>query len=220
MSTLPRARRDAGFTLMELLVAMGLFAILITITMTMAVSTSKAVTATQTFTSLNEQARVAIERMSRELRQAEAITAVTLPSGSSAAVAMTLTNDFNSNGIIDATAIDPEVLTYRYDPVADRVTLTANDPDGTAVTRPILTEHVTHFKLDFRSSLWQYDKDGDGVTTWQELDASPSVGNDNGTLDGSELAKVDSVGIELTITEDGHAQTYQTAVGLRNNALT
>jgi hypothetical protein len=197
---------------------MGLFSILITITMTMAIGTSRAVSATQAFTSLNEQARVAIERMSRELRQAEAITAVTLPTATTG-VAMTLTNDFNSNGIIDSSAVDPEVLTYRYDPVGHRVTLTANDVDGTAVTRPILSENVTKFSLQFRSSLWQYDKNGDGVTAWQELDASPSIGNGNGILDGAELSRIDSVAIELTVTEDGHSQTYQTAVGLRNNAL-
>lgn len=209
---------ESGFTLVELLVAMGLFALLTTTAMVAVLSTNKAVTAAKSFTSMNEQARIAFERITRELRQAEQITAVTLPATLGGASALTFTDDFNANGVIDLTAVDPEVLTYRYDPAAQRVTLTANDPDGTAVTRPILSDNVTKFDLQFRSSLWQYDKNGDGVTTWQELDASPGVGNGNGTLD-VELAKIDSVVIELTITDGGHAQTYQTQVGLRNNAL-
>ena len=198
---------------------MTLFAILTTAAMTVVLSTNRAVIATRSFTSANEQARIAFERITRELRQAEQIIDAHLPATPTDPVSITFTDDFNSNGVIDATAVDPEILTYRYDPAVDHVTLTANDPTGTAITRPILSDNVTRFDLQFRSSLWQFDKNGDGVTTWQELDASPSVGNGNGALDAPELAKIDSVVIELTITEGGHAQTYQTQVGLRNNAL-
>lgn len=213
------SRNDDAFTLIEILVAMALFAVLTTAAMAAVLSTNRAVVATRSFTSMNEQARIAFERITREMRQAEQITAVVLPSSATDPTSLTFTDDFNSNGLIDLTAVDPEILTYRYDPADDQVTLTANDTDGTAITRPILSDNVTRFDLQFRSSLWQFDKNGDGVTTWQELDASPSIGNGNGVLDAPELAKIDSVVIELTITDGGHAQTYQTQVGLRNNAL-
>ena len=77
---------------------------------------------------------------------------------------------------------------------------------------------MTAFKLEYRSSLWQYDQNGDGITDWAEIDATPSVGNQNGRLDDPEIDKIDSVAITLSVMEGQHRQTYQTQVGLRNRA--
>lgn len=215
----PRQNRDAGFTLTEVIVAIGLFTLLTTIALTGAIAVTRSANATTKYTELTEQARITFERLTRELRQAEQITAVTLPAGPTDKTLLTFAVDFNANGVIEPGAMDPEVLTYTYDPVAKQVTLTATDTYGNTLTRPLLADKVTTFELGFRSSLWQYDKNGDGATTWQELDASPSVGNGNGILDNPELGKVDSVQITLSITDGSQQQTFQTQVGLRNNAL-
>jgi prepilin-type N-terminal cleavage/methylation domain-containing protein len=212
------AERDAGFTLVELMVAIGIFLVLTTMVLSSVLSISNASTAVRQFTNINEQARIAVERLTRELRQAQEIRAVILPAAVGGDTSLTFGVDFNGNGGVDDVVADPEVLTYRYDAAHQRLTLTANDETGTAITRPILSEEVSAFSLDFRSSLWQYDSNGDGVTDWTELDAAPGVGNNNHVLDAPELAKLDLVVITLSVLEGPHRQTYQTQVSLRNNA--
>jgi prepilin-type N-terminal cleavage/methylation domain-containing protein len=210
--------QDAGFTLVELMVAIGIFLLLTTMVLSSVVSISKASTDVRQFTNINEQARIAVERLTRELRQAQEIRAVILPAAVGGDTSLTFGVDFNGNGAVDDVVADPEVLTYRYDAAHQRLTLTANDETGTAITRPILSEEVSAFSLDFRSSLWQYDSNGDGVTDWTELDAASGVGNNNHVLDAPELAKLDLVVITLSVLEGTHRQTYQTQVSLRNNA--
>ena len=51
-------------------------------------------------------------------------------------------DDFNGNGTKDTSAADPKVLTYRWNPVDRKLTLTANDCGGTSVTRPVLAVDV------------------------------------------------------------------------------
>lgn len=221
MSPLDRYRRrpqgDAGMTLIEVLVAMGLFGVLGSLLLGLALSTSRTTTDTRTLANVNEESRLAMERMTRELRQANAITAAQLPP--SATTALTFWTDFNGNGSQDLGAADPEVLTYRWNPATSRLTLTANDASGTAVTRPVLAANVSSFTLDLRSSKWQYDTNADGATTWQELDASgPPVGNANALPDGPELNNIDLVVITMTVLDGAHAQTYTTKVDLRNRS--
>ena len=211
-------RADGGFTLVEVLVAMGLFIMLMSIIMLMVTSASRATQDTRQFTNINEQARIATERLTRELRQAAEIRAVSLPTAPGGDLALTFGVDFNGNQVIDNVAADPEVLTYRYDASDEQLTLTANDELGNAVTRPILSEEVSAFDIQFRSSQWQYDANADGITDWTELDAAVGVGNQNHVLDAPELARIDLVWITLGVLEGTHRQTYQTQVSLRNQA--
>ena len=211
-----RRRGDVGFTLIEVLVAIALFSFLSTALMSVLISTSKAVTAGKQVSTINEEARLALERITREVRQAKQVVAVRLPTPTDATTSMTLWVDFNGNNLQDDTAADPEIVTYAYDPAAHRLTLTANDQYGTAVTRPILAENVSAFTLGFRSSLYAYDKNLDGITDWTELDATLGVGNQNGILDGPELALIDTVTINLSVLQGTRQQTYQTQTNLRN----
>jgi type II secretory pathway pseudopilin PulG len=212
------AEDDAGFTLVELMVAITIFMTILALALAGTVTVSRALNDTRQFTTINEQSRVAMERITRELRQASEIVAVTIPSTVDGEVAVTFGVDFNGNQVLDTVAADPEVLTYRYEPATDRLTLTANDAAGDAITQPILSDDVSAFALDYRSSLWQYDSNGDGITRWSEIDATTGVGNKNGVLDAPELAKIDLVAITLTVLKGVHRQTYQTEVGLRNQA--
>lgn len=206
---------EHGFTLVEMLVAISLFLLLSTALLTMTLSVERAVTASQQFTNMNEQARVATERLSREMRQASEVRSVVIPAVRGGDAAVTFGVDFNGNNIVEDSVQDPEVITYRYDSTNERLTLTANDEDGVAHTRPILSDEVTAFEFEFRSSLWQYDTNGDGITTWQELDAS-AIGNRNNVLDSAELRHIDLIAFTLTVMDGPHKQTYQSLVGLRN----
>ena len=154
--------------------------------------------------------------MGRELRQAREVDAVQFAVGSTGSTALTIWTDFDRNGVRATGAADPEVLTYRWTPSTGQLTLTANDTAGTEVTKPVLAEVVSAFDLRLRSSLWEYDANADGVTTWEELDAS-AIGNGN-TVPDVELKKIDLISIRLTVTEGKAARTFYMQVDLRNRA--
>jgi type II secretory pathway pseudopilin PulG len=210
-------RRDEGISLVEVLVAMGLFGVLSTLLLGFAISTSQVTDDTRKLAGVNEESRLAMERFSRELRQANEILSFTLPADPTTdPVAMTFWTDFDGDGAQDLSATDPEVLTYRWDPTNHRLTLTANDPSGTAVTRPVLASNVSAFTLDLSSSLWEHDHNGDGVTTWQEIDGYAPVGDHDGVPDPLELDLVDLVSVSMTVLDGPHRQTYTSQVDLRN----
>lgn len=212
-------RPDAGSSMVEVLVGIGLFALLGSVLLGVALSTSRFSDDTRELTGVNEESRMAVERLARELRQASEVIAVHLPASASDSTALTFWTDFNGNGSKDYTASDPEVLTYRWEPANGKLTLTANDPGGTAITRPLLSANVSAFEIGLRSSQWQYDVDANG-TTWDEVDAASSAGgNHNGAPDGPELAFIDLVAVTMTVLDGPHAQTYTTQVDLRNRNL-
>src|SRR5690606_5398056 len=127
--------------------------------------------------------------------------AVALPSteGVAALTSVTFWTDFNGDGARNVDAADPEVLTYRWNPATQRLTLTASDLTA-AEARPVLATGVTAFTLDLQSSRWEYDQDGDGVTTWRELDEAGSpVGNNNDSADSTELKYIDLVSVSMTV---------------------
>jgi prepilin-type N-terminal cleavage/methylation domain-containing protein len=213
--------RDQGMSLVEVLVAVGLFGVVGSLLLGLAVSTSGVTEDTRALAEVNEETRLSMERVARELRQASSVTDVRLPP-SSTTTAITFWTDFDGDGVQDLNAADPEVLTYRWNPATNRLTLTVNDAGGTATTRPVLAENVTAFDLGLFSSKWQYDgsisdQPADGITSWQELDAAGTpVGNANGVPDGPELEHIDLVRITMTVSRDGHLQRYSTQVDLRN----
>jgi type II secretory pathway pseudopilin PulG len=210
----PCRRRDDGMSLVEVLVAASLFTLLGTMLLALAVSTSAVTQDTKTRTGVTGEARTALERMTRELRQSAGFDAVTLP-GAGAYTSFTFWTDFDGDGFRDQTADDPEVLTYCWSPDADELTL-SDDADCTAA-RPVLAGEVSSLELELDSSEWAYDADGDGTTTWEELDAKPGLGNGDGRPNGAELLHIDLVGVTLTVQDGtGAAQTFHTEIDLRN----
>lgn len=211
--------RDSGLSLVEVLVAMGLFGMLTTVLLGFALGTSRVTEDTRKIAGVNEESRLAMERLTRELRQANAVLSLQVPTDPATdPTAITFWTDFNGNGAQDLSVTDPEVLTYRWTPTSKRLTLTANDEAGTAVTRPVLAANVSNFTIDLYSSLWEYDgSDADALTSWTELDAAGApVGDNDGTPDTVELDLVDLVGVSMTVLDGPHRQTYRTEVDLRN----
>ena len=225
-----RRRSDAGLTLIELLVSIVLVSIIGSIVFTAIMSTQRASESSRLVNDLNEEARLVLNRMSRELREAERITAVTNPMGpgysATSDSSVTFEVDFNGNGIIEPTAADPEQLTYFYDVSAQQLQLQAG---GSAL--PVLAANVASFQVNFTSRKYVYDgtttaSSGacgtvtgpkDGVIDWQEVDGHSSqlYGNCNAVLD-AELTAIDSVFIDLRVLYGAKQQHYQTQVDLRN----
>jgi type II secretory pathway pseudopilin PulG len=241
--------RQAGFTLVEFLISMMVMMVLIAVTMSTVVSSSSAVKTATQVQGLNEEARLAINRMARDVRQASAIVTAVNPDGpsfaSSGIVALRLNADYDGDGCVGGVGTgclaynggNPEDITYCYEFSSKQLYVIDNQAAGvTPVTssstscaggQPLLAGNVESFKVEYRSNQYRYDStsdtapfQSDGVTTWRELDAaSPPIGNGNGALDSVELANVDSVVLDVTMKVSGHAQDYRTQVDLRNRSL-
>lgn len=213
---------DAGFTLAEVLVAMGLFAVLSTLLLAVTFSTSDATDEVNRAAQLTGESRLALERMSRELRQARQIDTAAVGADS---VAVTFWTDFDGDGLRDLGVDDPEVLTYRWSSSTGALTVTADDTNGSSVTQPVLAGRVVQVELSLLSSLWQYDgADGsppDGSTSWVELDsAGAPVGNNNGLPDAPELEHVDLVAIRVVVADKGTTREFLMQADLRNQEQT
>lgn len=226
-ASLAAHRSDRGFTVVEVLVSMSLLVVLSLFTFTAVMVHARATAAARDASDINQEARLLLNRMTRELREARVITAATNPGvfghtqphatfDPNADSSLTFEVDFNGVNGIEPNAADPEVITYTYDRAGERVLLQAGGQ-----TLPVLAANVTAFSLRFTSR--RFDLDGtvdgvrDNVVSWEELDADPSGvhGNNNRLLD-LELAHVDSVAIELTLFKGERRQTYRTQVDLRN----
>ena len=215
-----RARMQSGqggFTLVELMVSTFIFMILGTAMFGAVVAMSGGVRSTKELNDLNEEARVMLNRMSRELREAKRVQAAVNPSGSTfvstADSSVTFDVDFNGNGVIEPAAEAPERLTYPVDTAATQVTLQA-----AGETFPVLAANVETFKFTYTSRLHALDAvPKDGIVTWEELDADTSgaYGNNNDVRD-LELEYIDSVTIEFSVFTGTRRQDYRTQVDLRN----
>lgn len=235
-------RDDTGFTLVEFLVAMVLMMTVIAGSMTVVKVATGAVKVTQQEQNLNEEARQAINRMSRDIRQARGVLTAVNPDGSafstSALVAVRFVADYDGDGCVAGvgtapclaySASNPEDITYCFEPASNQLYIIDNSATGvTPVTagstscsggQPLLAGNVYRFKVTYRSNVYRDDLNPtNGVTTWTELDeAGTPDGNLNGALD-VELANVDSVVLDLTMRVDGHSQVYRTQVDLRNQS--
>lgn len=221
-------RSDQGFTLIEILVTMVLFGILTTVLFSVVMNSANTLTGVRQTTDLNEESRLVLNRMSRELREASSIIAVTNPDGYPChstppcnTVSITFDVDFNGVGGIEPAALDPERLTYTYDRDEKRITLTT----ALSGTVPILASNVESFKLTFTSQKYQCDKNLDGVVSWMEIDdyalgdtCPDTLGNNNDLLD-TELGSISSITIELAVLTGSRRQEYRTQLDLRNRPL-
>jgi type II secretory pathway pseudopilin PulG len=205
----------------EVLVAIGLFGVLSTILLGLALSTSDVSQRTREVATVAEEARLGMERITRELRQADRIKVAHLQVAPGDHTTMTLVADFNGDNCIDSTAVDPEEVTYDWDPGAQQLTISARVGSETKTER-LLAAKVTDLRLSLNSSAWQYDlppANGgppDGTTTAAELDASPIGDRNIQNFTTSELQFVDLVGVSMTVTDGTQRLTYETQVDLRN----
>lgn len=214
--TEPDPTGDAGFTLVELLVAMALFSVLGGILLGIGLSTGRMADQTRQLAAVGDESRLGMERMTRELRESAKIAAASFPSTATDPTSFKLWADFNLDGCINPSAADPEELTYTWDPTTQHLSQTAV-VGATPRTSRLLSTKVSAFTLTLGSSAWQYDvSPRDGRTTWQEIDDS-SIGDHNRTnFTDAELEYLDLVGLSITTREGSHEKSYSTQVNLRN----
>lgn len=236
-----RMRDDSGYGLIELLVAGSLLLVVMSIALTSVTNLADSGRRLRTDHNLNEEARNALNRMAREIRQAERLSFAANPDGTYDATrltALSLEADFNGDGCAGNAcsgtdlANNPESLTYCFDPAASgtnrtylwlipsRLTATPSTCQLSGAL-PILAGSVQGFRVEYRSDEYRFDlAPTNGITSWQELDDAPPPTGDPGGSDNnintSALAAVNAIVIDLTMRADGRTQPYRTQVDLRN----
>lgn len=210
-------RQDAGVSLVEVLVGMGLFGVLTTILLGVSLSTSQVTEHTRQVSTVNAESQLVMERLTRELRQASAVTALHNSTGPTDPARLQFKVDFDGEpGPTEPANAAATTVLYTWDPATRDLTIAEGAETG------ILAEGVTSFTVTAGSTLWQYDTNFDGDTTWQELnDAGSPVGDaDNPPVLDAELPFVDRVEITMTVERDidgdPFEQTYVTKVDMRN----
>lgn len=239
---------DVGYTLVELLVAMLVMGVMITMAMTVVVNSQDTVTTAKQLQDINEEARQAVNRMARDVRQATRVVTAVNPDGPSHAAAnltaLRFEADFDGDGCIAGTAPspapvpaptcnayepgNPEDITYCFQPGVRQLYVIDNMTVGTPISssstdclggQPLLAGNVIAFAVEYRSNQYRHDlAPSDGITTWRELDAALPPVGDGDGLLGVELAEVDSVVLSVRMELGGRTQDYRTQVDLRNRS--
>lgn len=184
-----RVADDSGFTLVELLVAMTIVIALLTISTSTLVASNSAVATTRKVQGLNEEARQALNRIARDVRQASAIVTAVNPDRPTfepgSIVALSFRSDFDGDGCIAGVtptvqppgftgckaynSLNPEDVTYCFAPSTAQLYVIDNNATGvTPVTatstscsggQPLLAGDVFAFKISYRSNVYRDDVD-------------------------------------------------------------
>lgn len=189
-----RRRENAGFTLVELLVGIGMFALVALALVTVLLSSTRLGSRTSTRAEVQGGSRQTLSLISTELRQAGADPSIP-PAGivgivSADSVSIHIRSDLSGDGVIQ-TAEPSEEVTYAWSDSTD--TITRNTGSGAV---PVLS-NVTALSFSY------FDGSGNALTMLP--------------LSAADRAAVNSIRVSFTSEEgDSHPITLTTRVMLRN----
>ncbi|MEO7804928.1 MAG: hypothetical protein ABIS18_11675 [Actinomycetota bacterium] len=226
---------DKGISLVEIIVTVGLIALITTAFYGFLFSSHDAFRKGRKTLELNQASRLVLERLSRELREADAVVKVSSPDGSRW---IEFQADFDASGsyttststgynYVPGLNSDKEKVRYEYDAERD-ILLVSGWNQLLPPPEPII-EEATSFTFSYFGSDPYLDCGtipptcvSDGVITWQEIDGAADFGrlgfgNKNGVLD-VELTHVTSIAIKMEVGAGNRKYTYRTGVELRNSS--
>ena len=185
-------RNEAGFTLIEMLTAMAIFAVVSVSFYQVMFSVVQGSDYAQAVATVSEEARMGFGRMVRDTREGQEITA---GSPNSYTVVVDYEND----------NLGPQDLTFEK--VGDQILLNGELlMDGVDCLRPEGGGSCSQDVFRYTSNQLEYDWNKDGITTWQELDeaSDPShgvlgVGNNDDQLN-DELTFVSDITIAMSVS--------------------
>ena len=217
-----RDRHEAGYTLIEVLVAMFIFATMSVGLYGVMFSATRGSKTAQNVVNVSEEARLGFNRMVRDTREADKVI-------SPSATAFTVQSDFDADGVIQQTPSDVsgsyESLTFTFNPSGTNGTISVSGGGSSEVLmRGVSKASATQDIFAYTSSKLEYENVNsacgfttaiDGRATAMELDQS-SIGNKNCVLDGAEVNVVDGVNFSLRVTIGTSATPYFAEAQLRN----
>lgn len=195
-----------GFTLTELLVVMGLFALFASMFYSVLLAGRRGANTTQDIATISQEARLGFNRMVRDTREAAQTSGLV----SATATSYRIRVDFDGNGSFDAGAF--EDITYAYDADGQRITISNGSVTETLVAGvdPIPGRDM----FTFTSNRLEYDTNPiDGVTTISELDAAAAAG---ASLNADKLPYITSVSYAMRVTSGASTTDFYTQAQLRS----
>ncbi|HWL65003.1 MAG TPA: prepilin-type N-terminal cleavage/methylation domain-containing protein [Actinomycetota bacterium] len=212
-----RVRAEAGYTLIEVLIALTVFSIISVGFYQVMVQSVRGSEQSRDVAEISEEARAGFNRMLRDIREADSLDAASSTS-------FQLWVDYDADSARDYAS--DEVVVYTFDESAGTVTLASLDSGGSVQTSATLMDGVENDASDtdvfrYTSNRLEYDwSPVDGVTTWEEIDTPQSgvngIGDRDGTLDVAELSYLSNIIIKFNV-QVGDSQTEFLGEGqLRN----
>jgi type II secretory pathway pseudopilin PulG len=205
--------RDAegGFTLVETLFATLVFSLISVAFYQVLVSQQRGVDATRDLTRLTDEARLGFNRMVRDTREGDALTAAT-------GTSFTVRVNYNGDGVYENPTSDGvyEILTYAYDAVAGTITL-----NGSILMTDVAPLTPGADVFTYSSNNLEYDWGGDGLTTWLDVDQAVThghigVGDNSASLTAAEIPYLTTVGFSLQVGSGGQATPFYAKAQMRN----
>lgn len=214
-----RPMNEAGFSLPELLIGVLVFSLVsVGLYMTMVSSTRHADVA-ETVAEVSNEARLGINRMLRETREADGVLcAPTCPTSTSYTIAV----DYNQDGAYETPNSNGsyEQVTFTYDSANQRILIQAGGITETLVSG---VQQITGRDVfSYTSNRYEYNRtpspsgSPDGKVTWQEIDATTAVGNNSGTLDSSEIGYVTNVLFQFRVASGSRSGDFYAEAQMRN----
>lgn len=231
-----KGQDESGFTLVEILVALGVFSLVSFAFLSVMLSGSRSGTSTRDNVRVAEEARLGLNRMVRDTREAGWI-ALPGTNPDTNYDSFTVKIDYNGNGTYENPAPPNapaegnfEVITYAYDDAGDRITVAAEGyPTETLIkgvdcVRELPAGPCKSNVFSFTSNRLEYDlAPVDGVTTLSEINAVACPPTNNTSLDGcnstlvdKELANISSVGFAIALKTPSRTTNYYAEAQLRN----
>ena len=205
-------RGEEGYSLIEVLVAIFVFALVSTGFYQVMIAQTRSVEVTRSTSRAGEEARVGFNRMVRDVREADLFSAA-----AGDGTSFTIKVNYNADGLYQNPNVngDNEIVTYAYDSANNRVTL--NGEELMSGVKPVPGKQM----FEFTSNALEYDWLGDGTTTWLDIDQAScaghgvtGVGNCNSGLDSAEFAYL--TGVVFAITDTDETNTFYATAQLRN----
>lgn len=221
---------ESGFSIVELLVAIGLFSMLSAGFYQVMIAQARTAETTRSVSRIADEARLGFNRMTRDVREADNITYVSSDGNQ-------FTIQVNYNGDSFYTTAANEILTYTYSPSAETITLCS------ALTNAACTSSNTEtlmagvdqigttpvFTFSGNNLEWDWYGPGgtgsppDGVVTWQEIDEASDpthnildVGDNDNVLDAGEFPYLSTVEFALQVEDGTRITPFHALVQMRN----
>jgi prepilin-type N-terminal cleavage/methylation domain-containing protein len=216
-----RSRRchESGFTIIELMVAMFVFSVVSVGFYQVLFSATSGSNTAEDGIRVSEEARLGFNRLVRDTREANEITDVTT-------TGFDILVDFDGNGTIAPTPADPsgsyERLTIQFNRAAGTVTM-GTGPGATEVLvrgARCITDAIGCSIFEYSSSRLEFDTNGDGITSAQEVDVAagnPSNWATTGYPDSAgERRLIDIVSISMGVEVGDSRTDFYAEAQLRN----